>query len=258
MVVRSAGFTEEQMSCLHICQNVEQTWTPGQMLLTGWEPRFLSRSLCPFHVRLSVKWLPIGRRLIFSGSEDAVSSIMWLNYQTEDSQFQSSSQPPAVSYSNINLHRKWNGNFAATLSERSLGLICREVSPEIKNICPLTLFFYYKAISPAATAHCVWYVDIMCRGAVHAGCLRLDRRTDLWFIKFVLILDGMSSKQNLLKNILNSSIFDFFNVWMKWNSSTSCVFSVFQAAEQQGSEEDVSSLCESHSLYFFFIDFIFY
>ena len=37
-------------------------------------------------------------------------------------------------YTNINLHRKWNCNFAKTGSHCTLGVICLEVSAEIKNL----------------------------------------------------------------------------------------------------------------------------
>lgn len=37
-------------------------------------------------------------------------------------------------HTNINLHRKWNCNFATALSHRTLGVICLEVSAEIKNL----------------------------------------------------------------------------------------------------------------------------
>lgn len=37
-------------------------------------------------------------------------------------------------HTNINLHRKWNCDFAKTRSHRTLGVICLEVSAEIKNL----------------------------------------------------------------------------------------------------------------------------
>lgn len=42
-------------------------------------------------------------------------------------------------YTNINLHRKWNCNFAKTRSHRTLGIICLEVSAEIKNLSTYTV-----------------------------------------------------------------------------------------------------------------------
>lgn len=42
-------------------------------------------------------------------------------------------------YTNINLHRKWNSDFAKTGSHRTLGVICLEVRAEIKNLSTYTV-----------------------------------------------------------------------------------------------------------------------
>ncbi len=42
-------------------------------------------------------------------------------------------------HTSINLHRKWNCNFAKARSHRTLGLICLEVSAEIKNLSTYTV-----------------------------------------------------------------------------------------------------------------------
>lgn len=64
---------------------------------------------------------------------------MWLDYHIKDGRFQFTPPPSAISYTNINLHRKWNCNFAKTRSHRTPGVICLEVCAEIKNLSTYTV-----------------------------------------------------------------------------------------------------------------------
>lgn len=56
----------------------------------------------------------------------------------------------------INLHGKWRSHFATTKPHCIVGVICLEVSSEIKNLSTYSLCF--KAISSPAITHCVWSI----------------------------------------------------------------------------------------------------
>lgn len=62
-----------------------------------------------------------------------ISSIIWLGY-TKDGWFQFSSPEPTFLRSAINLHGKWRSPFAKTKPHCIVGVICLEVSAEIKNL----------------------------------------------------------------------------------------------------------------------------
>lgn len=133
-------------------------------------------------------------------------------------------------HTNINLHRKWNCSIARTGSHRTLGVICLEVSAEIKNIWPITLFLLHSNISP-----CHYSLPVMCwssvwRSCVHSSDLRLGSWMELWVINFIQVFGHTRWKHNLhdccsksvlhLKlNILKHLYFFLFNsqeitVWL--------------------------------------------
>lgn len=107
---------------------------------------------------VTLVWVDCFSRSIFSCSQAVIPSIMWLDYPIKDGRFSSLHCHQPFLYTNINLHRKWNCNFAKSRSHRrALGVICLEVSVEIKNICPLTLFLLQSNISC-----CHYSLSMMC------------------------------------------------------------------------------------------------
>lgn len=99
---------------------------------------------------------------------------------------------------NINLHRKWNCNFAKTRSRHTLEVICLEVSLQIKNICPLTLLPLQSNISCCHYSLCMMcWSNAWKRKAVHSGDLKRGWRTLLWFINFIQIPHSRTWEYNL-------------------------------------------------------------
>lgn len=105
-----------------------------------------------------------------------MSSIIWLCY-TKAGWFQFSSLAPTFLRSAINLQGKWRSHFAKTKPHCNVGVICLEVSAEIKNLPTYSVCF--KAISSPVITHWLWSVR-----AVRAF-QESKAASEIWFINFI-------------------------------------------------------------------------
>lgn len=84
---------------------------------------------------------------------------------------------PTFLRSAINLQGKWRSHFAKTKPHCIVGVICLEVSAEIKNLPTYSVCF--KAISSPVITHCLWSVRAM------RAFQESKAASQIWFINFI-------------------------------------------------------------------------